>query len=221
MAKSKAKKKEAAAPPANPKPHTRKAKPAEEDRIEKTKRLACSYLEQSQGLDPQTALDVVESMSPDDVMALIMEANTATMEAHPAPQTGSAPAPSAAPTSPVDAPEDDGPAPDFMTIPALAAHETFSEKVIDCIEAATAKNDSEKKYKSLKKDIITILHEAGQTAVEVFQNKLKVYTGHSRSLSEIKLLEKGVSIDIINECWVDTPYDDVRITKPAAPKGAK
>lgn len=198
--------------------HTRKIKPAEEDRIEKGKRLACDLLVRRDEMDPQMAMDVVESMSAEDVLQLIVEANTAVMERVAGSETAPAAAPSAPATSPLDAPEDDTPAVDFLTIPELAAHETFSEQVVECVEANQLKNDSEKKYKSLKKAIIGILVPLKALSVEVFGTKLKVYKGNHRSLSDIKLLEKGVSIDIINQCWVDTPYDDVRITVPKEAK---
>ena len=110
---------------------------------------------------------------------------------------------------------------DFMTIPQLASHETFSGQVVECIEANTLKKNSEKKYKALKKVLIGIMRPINALHVEVFGSRLDVYKGKSKTLSISKLLEKGVDIDTINECYVETEYDDVRITVPGEPKEAK
>lgn len=204
---------------ADRKKHERTAKRSEENRIEKRDRLAASYLEQRDGMDPDTAKAVVASMDAADIEALISEANTSVLA-----QTG---APSAAPTSPAATPEsspvpdadnDTTPAIDFLSVPALADDDTFSEIAIRCRDNAITKNKAEKEYKADKKVLDTILQGAGigkDQPVMCVDVRLVRYTGKSpRQLSDTKLLEKGVSIDIINQCWVQGSYDDVRVTTP-------
>lgn len=229
MKKTAAPKKNATAPktvasaptPVTTKTHARKAKPAEKDRIAERLRLAKSYLEQRDGMDPDTAQIVVESMDTGSLDALIEEANTAVLA-----RGLSAPAPSAPAASPVkagdtqvatDAEEDAKPPVDFLSVPALAADDTFPEIVIRCSEAARIKNEQEAAYKSDKKLIDSILAEAGigkKEPVICVGLKLNRYTGKTpRQLNEQKLLLAGVSPDIIAKCWVSGTYDDVRITK--------
>lgn len=209
------------APVAAPKSHARKAKPAEKDRIAERQRLAKSYLEQRDGMDPDTAQIVIDSMDAGSLDALIEEANTAVLA-----RGLSAPAPSAPAASPVkagdtqaapDAEEDAKPPVDFLSVPALAADDTFPEIVIRCSEAARIKNEQEAAYKSDKKLIDSILAEAGigkKEPVICVGLKLNRYTGKTpRQLNEQKLLLAGVSPDIIAKCWVSGTYDDVRITK--------
>lgn len=217
--------------------HERKAKPAEKDRIAERLRLAKSYLEQRDGMDSDTAQVVVNSMDPADLDALITEANTAVMARTPTPSTvAPAAAPSAVPPSPLDTggtsavpdPEEGAkPAVDFLSVPGLAeatwvdsntgTEHTLPEIVIRCNEAAQTKNKAEAEYKADKKIIDAVLAGAGvgkNEPVTVFgMLRLTRYTGKSpRQLNEQKLLEKGVSPDIIKQCWTSGTYDDVRFT---------
>lgn len=208
------KKKAAPASKGKPASHTRKATNSEIQRIEKGRRLAVNYLEQRDGMDPQLALDIVESMSTEDVNTLIEEANTAVIE-----RTNT--------TAPGNAPPSDDIIRDFTEFPGLAALEvefedgtklTLPELMFRCIENSSTKNSAETKYKADKEFIVAAMREDG--ADQPFQVgclgvKLALYKGHTpRTLDELKLIEKGVDPKIISECWKSTAYWDVRITPP-------
>lgn len=206
--KAAAKKPEAkAAPPAAPKKHERKIKPSEADKIERGLKMAASYLTQRDGMDGQLALDVVSTMSDDDVLALIAEANTAVIEKTPTEEAASS-------GNLVPDDEDAGKVfIDFLTVPLLAEHEEFVKWVTDAAAAAKLKNEAEKEYKALKAKIVTVMKQSQHDLVSCLGIPLERYTGHAISLDKIKLLEAGVSIDDINKGYKDTPYDDVRFGK--------
>lgn len=190
--------------------HGRTAKPSEEDKIAKGRRLAASYLTQRDGLAEEIATMIVEGLEPEDVNALIAEANTATLE-----KTADKTATKGAALVATD---DDGPAVDYTDVEVLANNEFFVPLVYDTVEQSKIKNDAEKQYKANKQAIIALMKTAKTMRVAVSEVKLTVYRGHARWIDEIKLLENGVSIDIINKCWSDTPYDDVQITVPKPAK---
>lgn len=207
--------------PAPKKAHERKTKPSEADRLEKGKKLAASYLVQRDGMDEDTARMVVDTMDPEDVNTLITEANTGVLAQTPA-AAPSAPAASgekASGASVVPDPEEGAADPiDFLTVPALADDDTFTEIAVRCRDNAVLKNEAEKQYKADKKILDLVLAEAGIDKLQPVLCagvRLVRYTGKSpRRLSDLKLLEKGVSIDIINACWEQGEYDDVRVTTP-------
>lgn len=213
----------APAAPAAPKVHARKAKPAEDKMalVEKGRKLAINYLMQRDGMDEETATAVVLTMDPEVVNELITEANNGVLH-RPESEAPSAPAASgekASDASVVPDPEEGVADPiDFLTVPALADDETFTEIAIRCRDNAVTKNEAEKKYKADKKILDNVLAEAGINKLQpvmVAGVRLVRYTGKSpRSLSDVKLLEKGVSIDVINACWVQGEYEDVRVTTP-------
>lgn len=191
-----------------PKVHDRKAKPSEKNLIERGRKLAANYLVHRDGMDEDTATMVIDSMDPVDVNALITEANSSVMS-----------------DMAVAKGEDIEPAvPNFLTVPVLAEFESeeklsFSELVIIAAEAATRKNEAEKEYKGTKVIIIGLLKANKIKKVECLGYKLDRYTGHTpRQLDEVKLLELGVSPDIIVKCWKSTEYEDVRITPPKEDK---
>lgn len=226
MGKAKPAPKAAAESAPAPKTHTRKAKPAEEklSMAERSRKFAASYLVQRDGMDEDLARLVVSTMDQVDVDVLVREANNGLLErtvgaalSAPARADEKAPAPSAVPEA--------GAVPalppiDFLSVPALADDDTFTEITIRCRDAAVTKNEAEKQYKADKKLLDATLMGAGvakDQPVMCAGVRLVRYTGKSpRRLSDIKLLEKGVSIDIINACWEQGEYDDVRVTTPEA-----
>lgn len=135
------------APAANQ--HVRKSKPGETKRIKDARKLASTYLEQRDGMDPDTANAVAAGLGADELAELITEANTAVLErtstgggVAPGAAAGAAhsteappPLPAAAPGRPADTPsragilvgsatqagvdEDPGEVPSFHTIPTL------------------------------------------------------------------------------------------------------
>lgn len=72
-----------------PDKHVRKSKPGETKRIKDARKLASTYLEQRDGMDPDTANAVAAGLEPDQLAELITEANTAVLSRLPG--TGSAP----------------------------------------------------------------------------------------------------------------------------------
>lgn len=211
-----------------PKPHARKSKKSEEDKIAKGKRLAASYLVQRDGMDEDTAATIVDSMDADTINVLISESATSILDrsADAAQSGGAGETPGAPATSPAATPEKAGeedagiPARDFLEIPELAGNETFAELAIRCRDKAVEKNAAEKMYKADKKTLDSVLSNAGVDKLEpvmCFGVRLVRYSGKSpRQLSEIKLMEAGVSPDVIAKCWVQGTYDDVRVTTPEA-----
>lgn len=210
--------------------HERTAKTSELERREKGLNLAASYLEQRDGMDAQLALDIASGMDPADLEALIAESNTAVIaqtkvgiEAAAAETVAVGAANSGPKVNVPWAPPDDEatPATDWTTIPALAEHETFAVVANDVVEASKLKNLAEKDYKAGKKTLDKIMAEAGcakNQTIECLGNKLTRTSGSSSYLSKEKLMEKGVSIDVINQCWDKTEYDDVRIWYPKPKK---
>ena len=196
--------------------HERTVRPSEADRIEKGRRLAADYLVHRDGMDPQVAMDIVESMDRDSVDELITESATDTIE-----RTKKLMAAKAAGAGPATEPDDDAPVPDFLTIPLLAEDETFAYNVQECARAANRKNEAEKEYKERKGLVMSRMKEAATQRVWCMGIRLAVYVGHNRRLDEHLLLEAGVNIDTINRCWKDTPYDDVRLTYNGGMGGAK
>jgi hypothetical protein len=201
----------------------RTATKSEEELIEKGKKLAASYLTQRDGLDEDLARQIVDGMSPEDVHALIVEAN---VSVPPLPATDPeppAPAPAAASANPAvpDQSKDDEKKeyPDYLTIPALAEFAdngtTFQQLVARCVTEARIKNKAEATYKATKQVVMRAMVAAGSLLTAVDGVKLEKYVGKTvPQLDPLKLLEKGVSIDIINACWTSKDYDDVRITYP-------
>ena len=202
------------APKAAPKVHERKARPAEEDRIEKAKRLAADYLTRRDGMDGEMARAVVDSMGAEDVAALNTEAATAVLD-----KTKAIAASKAAPATTSTIPEEDQSAYiPFVQFTALAADEEFPQLVLAVAELARTKNDAEAEYKAQKKVLIAKMKAAGAEKAECLGIKLAVYQGHNKQINEQLLLERGVSPDVIKVCWKDTPYDDVRVMAPKSPK---
>lgn len=70
----------APAPAPAPDKHARKSRPGETKRIKDAKRLAATYLEQRDGMDPDTAQAVADGLDPDALAELITEANTAVLD---------------------------------------------------------------------------------------------------------------------------------------------
>lgn len=229
---AKAKTKPEAKPTAKAKPaaaggaakvHEREATKGEQERIERGRKLAQSYLEQRDGMDPEIAKMVIEGMSADEVNALIEEANTAVMGREVTGTiTGASPVQSAQPVQPAkqeqpeppaetDVEADDEPI-DFLIVEALANDEEYAQLVVTAADAAARKNAAEKEYKEAKNKLIPKMKAAGALHVTCLGNKLKVYKGHNMTLNEQKLLEAGVDPTLIKKGWKDTPYDDVRIT---------
>lgn len=212
-----------------PKAHERHKKPSEAERIAKGKQLAAAYLMQRDGMDADTAQMVVGTMDAATINELNTEAATAVLEKSTA---AAAPAPSAAPPSPADtgdtsavpvADEAAAPAVDFSEVPALVAYETedketFAEVAIRCRDNAVLKNDVEKQYKYDKRVLDMAMLQAGikkGAPVMVTDIKLTRYTGKSpKYLSDVLLLQAGVSPDVIGKCWVSKDYDDVRVYSP-------
>ncbi len=191
------------------KPHARKAKPSEEERIARGKAIAVSYLAQRDGMELDMANMIVESMTPDEVNELTAEAATAVLDKG----TGEA-----EPATEEEAPV----AVNFLEVPALAEYEfeaddakfSFPELVTICVEKARLKNDSEKEYKAAKKLVMDAMKVAKTPLVDVFGVGLAVYKGGTSTLSEEMLLEAGVDADTIAKGWKKASYDDVRITVP-------
>lgn len=202
--------------------HERTATRSEEERLERGKSLAAHYLTQRDGLDEDLARQIIDGMAPEEVNALIVEANTAVMDDHKAAHPPAAAPASVNPAAPD--PETDGKVfPDFATIPALAGftveHDgnkldfrTLTEQVVS---NARTKNAAEARYKAGKQVIMSAMDGSGSKFAAVDNVKLERYTGNTvPQLDPLKLLEKGVSIDIINQCWTSKEYEDVRVTYP-------
>lgn len=200
-----AKKKAAAAPPEKPKKHERNTKPSEADRLEKGKTLAAKYLERRDGMDPQLALDIVESMDADTINALIEEANTAIMGA-----TADLLKTADAPKSVIS----------FLAIPALANDEGFAKLVFDCAALSKTANGAKAGYKSGKEILYAKLMAAAGPGgyVECMGIKVEPYIGYSTFLDEHKLIEAGVDPALVKKGWKTTEYEDVRFIIPKEPK---
>lgn len=203
--------KKKAKPKAKPKKednHEREATAGETDLIESRRAYVISYLMKRDGMDEEIAKMVVEGLEPEQIGDLWQEAQTVQGEAEQSEQAASA--------TDVE-PEPEPEIVDFTSTP-LAEHETFAGLLIEVIDAAKRKNSAEKEYKTKKAELIGIVDGAGIKMNEQFMafgNKLERYKGSSpRYLDATLLLEKGVSIDIINQCWKSTDYDDIRILVP-------
>jgi hypothetical protein len=208
---SKGKKVDTPAPPA-PKAHERKAKPGEKNRLEKGRKLAGDYLVHRDGMDPEVARMVVEGMEADEIDALIVEANTAVIE-----KTKATPAAEPAAVLAGDDEDDKADFIDFNEVPELRDSEEFPLLVYEAVELSKTKNEAEKRYKADKAKIIALMKDEAKVMRAICGDvKLTVYPGAARWIDERKLLEKGVSIDIIKECWSETPWWDVRLTVPKA-----
>lgn len=204
------------------KTHARQIKPSEEDRIAKGRHLAAAYLMARDGMDMDTAAEIVGSMDVEDVNALIDESNTAVIARYgrdypagaaagtagaPALKDGATPIEGAALVEP-----DEGPMPNYTEVPALAERDEFPGLVISVAANAKLKNSAEKAYKEGKGIILQILTDAGAPRVECLGWKMSVYEGESKQLDEHLLLEAGVSADTIKRCWKSKKYTDVRMT---------
>lgn len=178
------------------KKHERTTKPSEAERLERARALAANYLEQRDGMDPQLALDVVDSMDAESINELIDEANTAVIERT-----------AAEVYLPID----------YHKVPVLVSDENFVEEVLCCIGAARQKNDSEAQYKAIKKVLFAKLRAAiGIDRKVVYDGiGMEPYIGYSSTLDPILLQEAGVDPAVIQRCYKKAPYDDVRFTLPA------
>lgn len=208
--------KKAAPPKKKQAPPTKAAPPSKESKLSKPKtggkltaaeiiergrRIASAYLERRDGLDAQLAMDIVEGMTEVEVDALITEANDITLAL--VPKGGILVAP----------PEET--IPSFTLFEPLVGNADFPELVLTCVEQSRIKNVAEKAYKSKKAELLSLLKGAGITKVECMEIKMTVYPGKGpRTLSDIKLIEKGVDPAIIAQCWTQVEYEDVRITAP-------
>lgn len=190
------KKSEKPAAAVKPKKHERTTKPSEAERLERARALAANYLEQRDGMDPQLALDVVDSMDAESINELIDEANTAVMERT-----------AAEVYLPID----------YHKVPVLVSDENFVEEMLCCIGAAHQKNDSEAQYKAIKKVLFAKLRAAiGIDRKVVYDGiGMEPYIGYSSTLDPILLQEAGVDPAVIQRCYKKAPYDDVRFTLPA------
>lgn len=189
---------------------------SEERRREKARSIAAALLMERDGLDAETALVVVESMDPDDIQALVTEAATTVIEKT-AEQIATAAAPAeekGADLAPAEAKEDKVPYIDFTEVKELLESETFAVTVMEVRDLSKTKNTAEAEYKARKKDLIAELDKVGHTHVQFSDIKVRRYKGGSKFLDARKLLAKGVSIDVINQCYSTTEYDDVALYGP-------
>lgn len=192
-------KKKAVAPPTTDSPqlHEREVTKIEASRLTNRDSLAAAYLVARDGMDEDTAKMVVGSMDADSIFALVEEALIA-----PAP-TG---------------PDESGamlaePYVDFTTVPELASDETFPAEVVEMVECASTKNAMEKRYKELKPIVAQKLKDSHTLRAQIGDIQLNCFPGKNKQLSKEKLMEKGVSTDVINQCYSETPYDDIRISR--------
>jgi hypothetical protein len=200
-----------------PKPHERKTKPSEKDRIEKGRELVAGYLIQRDGMDPQIAVMVVANMEAEEINALIEEANTAVLDrGKDAPATEPAPATESGAGFTDD---DSTEFVDFTEIPELAASEEFAVWVFAAADNSKVKNAAEKAYKEDKAKIIALMKDTAKIKrTSCGGIKLTVYPGETKWIDERMLLEQGVPIETIKKCWKSTPWWDVRFTMPKVPK---
>jgi hypothetical protein len=211
--------------------HERRAKPSEEDAIERGRTLATSYIIQRDGMDAETAAMVVSGMEPEEINALIAEANSAVLADHLGTPGDEEVKAATKPKGKKGKPKGDGlmpdaevPMVDFMTIPALVeftdpdSQLAFGDLVIVAAIAAHRKNEAEKEYKEAKAAIVKVMLQAGlrDSGVMCLDHKVTHYTGHNITIPEQNLLDHGVDPDIIVASRKDTPYEDVRITAPKA-----
>ena len=179
--------------------------------LERGRSIAAQYLMDRDGLDQETALVVVESMDADGINELTSEAATAVL----AKTEAKAEEPAAAKL--VGESKDEEAAAkyeDFTGIEALMGSETFVTAVMEVKDLGQKKNQYESEYKARKKDLVAELDSVGKTHVQMGDIKVRRYKGGSKFLDSRKLLEKGVSIDIINACYSTTEYDDVQLYYP-------
>ncbi len=216
---------ESETPKAAPKAHARKPKKSELELLEKGRVLAADYLVTRDGMDLQTATDVVEGMSADEVNDLIHEANTTTLAktaatmSHPPAETAAKIAESVLGEVLGDEPDPAKVFTEYYEIEALVSNEEFPDMVQKCIDSAATKNKAEKEYKDTKKKLVAIFDAAGVKLVSVLGIKAERYKGQSpKQLDPILLMEKGVDPLIINQCYKSTDYDDIRFIQPKAAK---
>jgi hypothetical protein len=192
--------------------HAREPKPSEEELITKRRRFVAAYLVARDGMDEGTAAMVVDGLEPEELGDLWEEAS-----ASGAPDTSQETAESiAAAAAEANAPEPE--IPEFTDFEGLASSEDFPGLVLECVEQAGIKNKAEKEYKEKKTKLIELVKSAGverDHPFTAFGIKLERYQGSSpKQLDPQRLLEKGVSIDVINACYKSTKYDDIRFTVP-------
>jgi hypothetical protein len=240
MAKKAAAAATAAAGPKPVKPKTKAAKTAAE-RLEQGRDLVVSYLMRRDGMDRDLAAQICAGFGAEEINALIEESNNATIAHTKESMTASAQTavavaanlngqgePAAEPKGAALVPAESDPDagadfPDIMNIEFLqnvnlsddpARPIGFADVTFTTARNARIKNAAEKEYKIGKATMIRTLKSIGMARVNVHGIKLTVYPGVARFLSPTKLLEKGVDIEIINQCWEETPWEDVRITVP-------
>lgn len=184
----------------------REAKPSEIDIITNRRDTVIRFLVARDGMEEELAAMVVDGLEPEQIADLWQEAEIAG-DGTAAPEPTSNLVPEAQPEIR-----------EFIEIPALAASAEFPVLVMEAIEAAKIKNAAEKAYKAAKAKVIEMFKDAGieyDESLMAFGNKLTFYQGNSpKQLDELKLVEKGVSVDIIAKCWKSTKYDDIRFTPP-------
>lgn len=166
---------------------------------------------------------VVESMAPEDINALIVEANTAVIEGTSASGTAGG---SESPTGQAEPAaggtgESAGGAADYVdysTFDALEADDKFPELVMKCASLQIIKSKAEKDYKKIKQVLWDKMVAAGVKPdvdrLECAGTLLAPYKGHHVQVNELLLMENGVSADIIVKSRKDTPFNDVRIIPP-------
>lgn len=179
--------------------HERTATASEAERQFRGRQLAAKYLVTRDGMTEELAAIVIEGLDDDTINALIVEANTKTIS------KGTATVPSGEEAEPVL---------DFTQIEELVTDGQFAIETARMIDSARIKNDAEKEYKSAKIEVVRILDGHKVKRCLFGGVKLSRYQGNNRRLSVTKLIEKGVDPDLINACYEDSPYEDVRITFP-------
>lgn len=173
--------------------HARKVKPSEAELLQRGRRLAASYLVQRDGMDEELAAQVIEGMEPEEINALIVEANTEVIED-------------------INGEIPDGA--DFTSIPALSSDDEFAELVTTAANKGAEKNRAEIEYKAAKAALFDKLQAAGvrlDSSVMCLGVKATPYIGESTWLDEKLLMSAGVTADQIVKGRAKKKYNDVRI----------
>jgi len=201
--------------------HEREMRISEATLIDKRRSTVIEFLMKRDEMDREIAEMVMQGLEPEQIGDLWEEAQLA---------INGAKHPDAATTEvSIPAEPNEAEVPDFTEVGLGEAEivveqdgveetKSFAQLVIECVEAAQAKVANEKVYKERKAQIMGMMAAAGigrNEPIAAFGNKLEQYRGKTpKQLDSLKLVEKGVSIDIINKCYKQTEYDDVRITIP-------
>jgi hypothetical protein len=184
-----------------------------------------AYMQQSMGLDEPTAIDMAASLDPGQLEELGREAQAAAgapvggvgaavMASHAAHHAAGAPdathanAPAPASTAQPAAASARVPAIESLLDPA--AVDEFRKLVMDHEFWAGRKDEADDKLDDINASMMTLLRALGTKSVAIDQFRVTGYYGVNVQLSKTRLMEKGVSPDIIEAATVRT--DNARPT---------